>query len=102
MSATWYVVWATSLVCFLVKYVGHVVPTSWLAHPRVQRINGFVPVVLLGALVAVQTWASKTHLGIDHRMAGLAVAGVALARRAPFPLVVLLAAATSALVYHLH
>jgi hypothetical protein len=27
---------------------------------------------------------------------------VALARRAPFPLVVLLAAATSALVYHLH
>ena len=44
----------------------------------------------------------KTHVVIDHRLAGLAVALAALFAKAPFPVVVVAAAATSALVYHLH
>ena len=101
MTATWYVVVGTSVLCFLIKYVGHVVPAHWLSQPRVQRIKAYVPVVLLGALVAVQTAASKTHLAVDHRLVGILVAAAALKLRAPFPVVVFLAALASALAYHL-
>jgi hypothetical protein len=45
---------------------------------------------------------TKTHLVFDHRLAGLAVALAALFAKAPFPVVVVAAAATSAFVYHLH
>jgi hypothetical protein len=54
----------------------------------------------LSALVAVQTFASKSKLELDHRALGLAVAIVALAFRAPFPIVVISAAVTSAAVVH--
>jgi hypothetical protein len=39
-------------------------------------------------------------LEIDHRALGLVVAAVALKFRAPFPIVVILAGLSSALVYH--
>jgi hypothetical protein len=44
----------------------------------------------------------KTHVVLDHRLAGLAVALAALFARMPFPVVVVAAAFSSALVYHLH
>jgi len=53
-------------------------------------------------LVATQTLAEKTKLIIDHRAAGVAVAVAALIAKAPFPVVVLSAAITSALVFHFH
>jgi branched-subunit amino acid transport protein len=96
------VVLGTSFVCFAIKYLGHVVPSRWLAAERFQRINGFVPVVLLAALVTAQTFTVKTHLVVDHRLAGLAAAIVALRFRAPFPVVVISAAVVSALVVRLH
>jgi hypothetical protein len=45
---------------------------------------------------------TKTHVVIDHRLAGLGVALAALFAKAPFPVVVVAAAVTSAVVYHLH
>jgi hypothetical protein len=52
-------------------------------------------------LVAVQTFTNGKSLVIDQRLAGLAVAVIALILRAPFAVVVLSAAATSAGLYHL-
>jgi len=98
----WTVVFATSALCFAIKLVGYFVPPRWLAHPRLQRINSLIPVVLLSALVVAQALAVKSHIVIDHRVAGLAAALAALVARAPFPVVVLSAAVTSALVYRLH
>jgi hypothetical protein len=104
MSATtaWVVLIATSVLCFSVKLLGYYIPEGWLAHPRLQRVNALVPISLLSALVVAEGLVVKTQVVIDHRLAGLAVALAALFAKAPFPVVVLSAAVTSALVYHLH
>ena len=61
------------------------------------RITGLLPVALLSALVAVQTFADGQTLVIDARLAGVLAAVVALVLRAPFLVVVLVAAITAAL-----
>ena len=53
---------------------------------------------MLAAIVAVQTFAVGQSLVLDARAAGIAVAGLALWRRAPLLVVLVLAAATTALV----
>ena len=101
MSAMWIGIIATSVIAFLLKYLGHSVPERWLSHPRILKINSMVPIALLSALVAVQTFTTEKTLVIDQRLAGLAVAVIALMLRAPFAVVVISAAATSAALYHL-
>ncbi|HTT58838.1 MAG TPA: AzlD domain-containing protein [Acidimicrobiales bacterium] len=101
-SASWTVLGATSALCFFIKLLGYVIPEGWLAHPRLQRINALVPIALLSALVMAEGLVTKTHVVIDHRLAGIGVAAGLLVARAPFPIVVVGAALTSALVYHLH
>jgi branched-subunit amino acid transport protein len=98
----WIVLVATSALCFATKVFGHYVPQRWLANPTLQRINALIPISLLSALVVAQGLVVKTQIVIDHRLAGLAAALAALFARAPFPVVVVLAAVTSAVVYHLH
>lgn len=98
----WIIVGATSALCFGIKLLGHVVPEPWMANTRLQRINALIPISLLSALVVAQGVVIKTHVVIDHRLAGLCVAAAALFAKAPFPVVVVAAAATSALAYHLH
>jgi hypothetical protein len=100
MTIFWVATLGTSLVAFLLKYSGHSVPERWLSHPRIQRINALIPIALLSALVAVQTFSEKSELMIDQRLVGLAVAVVALLLKAPFPVVVLSAALSSAAVYN--
>jgi branched-subunit amino acid transport protein len=101
MDALWVGLIATSIIAFLLKYLGHNVPEKWLSHPRVLKINALIPIALLSALVAVQTFTNGKELVIDQRLAGLAIAVIALILRAPFALVVISAAATSAALYHL-
>jgi branched-subunit amino acid transport protein len=101
MNAIWIGIIATSVIAFLLKYLGHSVPERWLSHPRVLKINSMIPIALLSALVAVQTFTNDKTLVIDQRLAGLAVAVIALILRAPFAVVVISAAATSAALYHL-
>ena len=101
MNALWIGIIATSVIAFLLKYLGHSVPERWLSHPRVLKINSMIPIALLSALVAVQTFTNDNTLVIDQRLAGLAVAVIALILRAPFAVVVISAAATSAGLYHL-
>ncbi len=101
-STMWIVLIATSALCFAIKLFGHLIPERWLANARLQRINALIPISLLSALVVAQGVVVKTHIVIDHRLAGLGLALSALLAKAPFPIVVVAAAATSALVYHLH
>jgi branched-subunit amino acid transport protein len=100
MSAQWIAVIGSSAICYGIKYAGSAIPESWLSNPRIQRINALIPIVLLTALVAVNTLSTKTKLRIDHRAAGVAVAIAALIAKAPFPVVVVGAAITSAVLYH--
>ena len=97
----WLAVIGTSLIAFVLKYLGHSVPKRWLSHPRVLKINSLIPIALLSALVAVQSFTQDSRLVADQRMAGVGVAIVALILRAPFPVVVLSAAATSAALFQI-
>ncbi len=94
---TWFWLIAAGLGCYLLKLAGVSLPSRVLAHPVVERVADLIPVALLSALVAVQVFADGTRLTVDARLAGLAAATVALLLRAPFLVVVFVAAATAAL-----
>lgn len=97
-AALWAAVLAASVVCFVIKDVGYRLPEHWLAQPRVARTAALVTVALLAALVAVQTFTTGGEIVVDARLVALAVAAVALALRAPFIVVVVLAAVTAAVI----
>jgi hypothetical protein len=97
----WLAVIGTSFFAFILKYLGHSVPKRFLSHPRILKINSLIPIALLSALVAVQSFTKDSRLIADQRMAGVGVAIVALILRAPFPVVVLSAAATSAALFQI-
>jgi len=95
----WAVVVAASVGCYLLKLAGLSVPASWVQRPWVTRVVDLVPAALLAALVAVQAATTGPALVVDGRLAGLAVAALALALRAPFVVVLALAGGTGALVH---
>ena len=96
MTGLWGAVVLAGLVCLALKLAGHVLPEHWLARPRVARVAALVTVALLAALVAVQSATRGAAVVVDARLPALVVAAVALALRAPFVVVVLLAALTAA------
>jgi uncharacterized membrane protein len=99
MSWSWILLAAAA--CYALKLTGLLVPARVLGRPSVARVTGAVPVALLAALIATQTFVSDQRLVLDARVAGLAVAALALWRRAPFLIVVVAAAATTAGLRHL-
>jgi branched chain amino acid efflux pump len=88
---------AASAACYLLKLAGVSLPQRWLQNPRLQQTVPLIPVALLAALVATQTFSSGHHLVLDVRAAALGVALIAVLLRAPFLVVVVAAAATAAL-----
>lgn len=66
------------------------------APASLARIAGLVTPALLAGLIAVQTFGVERSLTVDARAAGLAVAGLAVWKRAPFVVVVVVAAAVTA------
>ena len=82
----WTTVLLAGVLSLLTKLAGFVVPQEWLDGPLVSRIMKYLPIALLAALVAVQTFGgSGGSVALDARAAGLAAAVVALCLRAPFP-----------------
>ncbi len=94
---TWASILATAAGCYLLKLAGLSVPERWLETPTIARMSALLPVALLAALAGVQAVATGTHLVLDARLAGVAVAAGLLVVRAPFIVVVAAAATTAAL-----
>jgi branched-subunit amino acid transport protein len=93
----WIAVIATSLGCYALKLTGLLMPRRVLGHDRVRRFTELVPVALLTALIAVQTLGHGQALDADGpRLAGLGAAVIALLLRAPFLIVLVVAAGTTA------
>jgi uncharacterized membrane protein len=95
MTEIWWAVLLGIVGTYAAKLAGHSVPERLLDRPIVHEVSDALPIALLSALVAVQTFAIGQELVLDARAAGLAVAVVALLLRAPFLVVVLAAAATA-------
>jgi hypothetical protein len=94
----WPALLAGAAGCYALKLAGLSLPDRVLDHPAVRRLAGLLPVALLAALAALQTVAAGDRLAVDARAAGVAVGVVAIVRRAPFLVVVGLAAVATALV----
>ncbi|MEU9627606.1 AzlD domain-containing protein [Streptomyces luteogriseus] len=92
----WIAMGATALGCYAVKLAGLLVPAGALERPVVRRLAALLPVALLAALTAQQTFADGRTLVLDARAAGLAAAAVVLLLRAPFLLVVAAAVVVTA------
>ncbi|WP_405730569.1 AzlD domain-containing protein [Streptomyces sp. NBC_00028] len=92
----WIAIGVTAVGCYVVKLVGLLVPAGALERPLVKRLAALLPVALLAALTAQQTFADGRELVLDARLAGVAAAAVALVLRAPFLLVVAAAVAVTA------
>ncbi|MGW3724514.1 AzlD domain-containing protein [Streptomyces sp. NPDC000851] len=93
---TWIAIGVTAVGCYAVKLAGLLVPAGVLERPLVKRLAALLPVALLAALTAQQTFADGRALMLDARVAGLAAAALALFLRAPFLLVVAAAVVVTA------
>jgi branched-subunit amino acid transport protein len=83
---------------FALKSAGPLVLGDRALPQRVQSVVDLLPAALLAALALVSTVGDGQALVIDARLVGLVVAGVALWRRAPFVVVIVLASAATALI----
>jgi branched-subunit amino acid transport protein AzlD len=97
VTSSWAAVLALAVGAYALKALGWLVPASALEREPVRRAAVLLPVALLAALVVVQVLGDGRSLTVDARLAGLAAGAVALALRAPFLVVVGVAAATAAL-----
>jgi len=97
--------WASILIAsfgtYAEKLLGYLLPHHMLERESIRRMTGLLPVSLLAALVAVQTFAVDQAVSVDARLLGLGVAVVALLLRAPFLVVIIVAAASTAIVRYL-
>jgi len=94
--------WASILIAsfgtYVEKLLGYLLPHHMLERESIRRMTGLLPVSLLAALVTVQTFAADQSLLVDARLVGLGVAVIALLLRAPFLVVIVAAAASTAVV----
>jgi uncharacterized membrane protein len=95
----WALVLATAGGCYALKLGGYLVPARLLDGPRLRRLIELLPVALLAALVVVEAVASGRHLDFDGaRLAGFGAGAIAVWCRAPFLVVVVVAAVVAALI----
>jgi hypothetical protein len=94
--------WPTILIAsgaaYGLKLLGYVVPEKWLDTPLARRITVLIPIALLSALIGLWTFVSGTSITFDARVPGVLAALVALLLRAPFLVVLIVAAAVTAVV----
>jgi branched-subunit amino acid transport protein len=101
MTAVWTVVVLTGAATVALKAAGPVLLGARRLPRAVGAVVALLAPALLAALIVVQTFSAGQQVVLDARAAGLAVAAIALALRAPTLLVVVLAAATAAAVRQL-
>lgn len=93
---SWAAVLAIAAGSFAFKAAGMFGLGRLMKGTTMRAIGTLLPPALLAALVGVQTFTSGTDLTIDARAAGVIVGGLAVWRRAPFWVVVVLAATVTA------
>jgi branched-subunit amino acid transport protein len=93
---TWPAILVLAAGVYAMKALGPVVMRGRELPERSRALSGLVAVPMLAALIVVQTATAGSRFVVDARLPAVAVAALAVWRRAPFALVVVLAGATSA------
>ncbi len=97
MNKGWIVVAVLALGTYSLKSAGPLLLGNRRLPTWFESIVNRLPAALLAALVVTSAFASKGRVVFDARALGLAVAMLALSRRAGFITVVVVAALTTAL-----
>ncbi len=84
-----------SLAVFSWKMLGYLIPQKWITD-GIRAFSERVTVVLMTALVAVQTLVTGNQVEFDARVPALGVAAILFALKVPYIVVVIAAAATAA------
>ena len=93
----WNLILLSAIAVFALKFAGYLVPQSLLQRPTPARVSNLLTVALLSALIAVQTLERGGDIVVDARVPAVLLAGVLFALRVPFIVVIVVAAATAAL-----
>lgn len=93
---TWAAIAALAGGTYILKAIGPVVLGGRVVSPRVAALLALLPASLLAALVALNTFADGTSLTLDARAAGVAIAGIAAIKKAPFIVVIALGTGVTA------
>ena len=99
-SSIWLVIAISALAMAVMRIFGYLLPAELINRERVLRITALIPIVLLAALVSVQTLTTEGSITIDHRLAGLVAGAIALYFKRSFLTVMLAAGLVGALVYN--
>jgi hypothetical protein len=96
---TWAIVAVLAAGVWIQRLLGMFVGGRVLSRqPALGRLATLIPAAVVMAVIVQLTFASGTSLEVDARAVGMTAAGVLVWRRAPFVIVVLAAAVTTALV----
>ncbi len=98
MSATWLAVLVVGLATVALKATGPVLVGGRELPDWLMNVVSLFAPALLAALVITQAFADGERLVLDPRAAGLGAGAVAAVLRAPLALVIVIAAAATALV----
>jgi branched-subunit amino acid transport protein len=104
MTDAWLVVVLVGIATIAIKSIGPVLLGGRDLPPKIASLIGLLAPALLAALVAINTFGSASakpfgtahELVLDERVLGVAAAGIAVWRKAPVLLVVVIAAAVTA------
>ena len=94
----WQIILLASIAVLLLKLLGYLLPPSLTEKPVPARIAGLLTVALLSALIVTQTVGLGHSVTIDARLPALVVAAGLFALRVPFIVVIIISAATAALI----
>lgn len=97
MSAATVVLIVMAVGTFALKSAGPLVLGDRVLPQRFRQVVELLPASLLAALALVSTVSEGETLVLDARVVGLVVAGLALWRKLPFVLVIVLASVATAL-----
>jgi uncharacterized membrane protein len=97
MTGVWVTIGALALGTAALKLAGPLALGGRPLSPRALNIVELLASALLAALVVVETFGKGRSLVLDARVLGVAFAAIALTRRAPMIVVVVGAAAVTAI-----
>ncbi len=94
---TWTLILVLAAGCYLEKAAGMLLLGRFSADGRLRSIGALLPPALLAGLIGLQTYSNSGDVLFDTRLAGVIAGGLAALRNAPFWLVLIIAAATTAI-----
>ena len=95
---SWIVIAVVGALTILFKASGPVLLGKRELPPRVASVVEVLAPAMLAALVVTQTVGGDRELVLDERLLGVAAGGIAVWLRAPLLVVMVVAAATAALI----